>query len=1209
MKKTVLLLTFLLSIVFSISTFAFNYEKKTKSFINLAYAPPPATSVNISGSEFTIDENVKIKFNKAPASSQFAYMYPMFYMSSDKVALYPESSIELIGTSDDVVFSKVFFGYSTPLTTKYSRFTSNEGTIVTTEGSSPAMNWHGRTQNLRLTLDKGPYNFSDITNWRISMSSIYVEYFKLDGTEGRIILNPEEIVLETSDKCILQASVAGMTDFNEPIEPLEWHSDNPSVAKVYSDGTVEAMSGGQATITASFYKATSTGCIVRVTNPEITLSTKQVTLYPEDTHKLEATLNVPGNLVFNSSDTNIVEVDSEGNMRAVNPGTATISAIYKSAIAKCEVTVLKPERPDTFEYNGLIYTILNEADKTCKIKTYAGSNVTGNIVIPEKAYYEAEYYDKEAFTVISIGDDAFSGCSGLTGISIPNSVTSIGSRAFYNCRGLREVIIPKSVTSVGSEAFYGCGFAKTAYPNTISNPFTNGRNVSYPAEGTIVEDGIIYNVEKTIIYYASYGISGSFTIPNSVTSIGVDAFSYCKSLTSVNIPNSVTSIGECAFSSCYGLTSVDIPNSVTSIGEYAFSNCYDLTSVDISNSLTEISGYAFSFCSSLTSVDIPNSVTSIGEYAFCKCSSLTSVYIPNSVTSIGKFAFTRCDGLTSLDIPNSVTSIGEYAFFYCTGLTSIKLSNSVTEIKECTFSYCSSLPRFNIPYSVTSVGNQAFEGCSGLTSVSIPNSVTSIGDYAFKGCSGLTSVKLGNSLETLGTETFALCTGVTEIYSYSTVPPKCGRLSLYDINKETCILVVPVESMAEYMAAYQWEDFKHITAEVSDGDEFEYKGIIYKILSAVDKTCETKRGEGSVAGNNVKGTLVIPETVYNYILPYTVVQLGDRSFYGCTGLTYIDIPNSVTSIGKYAFEQCLSLTRVKMPNSVTEIGDYAFNNCYRLTNIDVPNSVTSIGESAFGKCLSLTRVNIPDSVTEIGKAAFYNCSSLTSVDIPNSVTSIRDNTFASCSALTCVKLGNSLESLCYKAFGDCENITELYSYSEIPPVCGGYAFYGIDKETCILYVPVQSLGKYKSANQWKEFYIIKAIIPEVAEIRLDKTEATIKVGDELQLTATVLPEEAAAAGFTWRSSDNSIATVSATGLVKAVSLGTATISVTCGNVTATCTVEVSDDAGIDGVLVDGNDNVEVYTLQGVRLNISTREELSKLTTGFYIVNGKKVFLK
>lgn len=175
MKKTVLLLTFLLSIVFSISTFAFNYEKKTKSFINLAYAPPPATSVNISGSEFTIDENVKIKFNKAPASSQFAYMYPMFYMSSDNVVLYPESSIELIGTSDDVVFSKVFFGYSTPLKTKYSTFTSNEGTIVTTEGSSPGMNWHGRTQNLRLTLDKGPYNFSDITNWRISMSSIYVE--------------------------------------------------------------------------------------------------------------------------------------------------------------------------------------------------------------------------------------------------------------------------------------------------------------------------------------------------------------------------------------------------------------------------------------------------------------------------------------------------------------------------------------------------------------------------------------------------------------------------------------------------------------------------------------------------------------------------------------------------------------------------------------------------------------------------------------------------------------------------------------------------------------------------------------------------------------------------------------------------------------------------------------------------------------------------
>ena len=158
--------------------------------------------------------------------------------------------------------------------------------------------------------------------------------------------------------------------------------------------------------------------------------------------------------------------------------------------------------------------------------------------------------------------------------------------------------------------------------------------------------------------------------PYSVTSIGKQAFYYCRGLTSVTIPNSVTSIGNHAFYYCSGLTSITIPNSVTSIGNYTFESCNGLTSITIPNSVTSIGNNAFYGCSGLTSITIPNSVTSIGNYAFQNCSGLTSVTIPNSVTSIGWSAFSG-SGLLSITIPNSVTIIGNEAFANCENLTDV----------------------------------------------------------------------------------------------------------------------------------------------------------------------------------------------------------------------------------------------------------------------------------------------------------------------------------------------------------------------------------------------------------------------------------------------------------------------------------------------------------------------------------------------------------
>ena len=212
----------------------------------------------------------------------------------------------------------------------------------------------------------------------------------------------------------------------------------------------------------------------------------------------------------------------------------------------------------------------------------------------------------------------------------------------------------------------------------------------------------------------------SVTVPDSVTSIGNDAFMFCPFLQSITIPDSVTSIGGGAFMLCSSLQSVTIPDSVTSIGDYAFSSCESLQFVTIHDSVTSIGYEAFSDCSSLQSVIIPDSVTSIGGRTFYGCSSLQSVTIPDSVTSISDWAFSHCESLHSITIPDSVTSIGDRAFSGCKSLHSVTIPESVTSIGDCAFLDCSSLQSITIPDSVTSIGVSAFWGCKSLDSASIP---------------------------------------------------------------------------------------------------------------------------------------------------------------------------------------------------------------------------------------------------------------------------------------------------------------------------------------------------------------------------------------------------------------------------------------------------------------------------------------------------------
>ena len=263
--------------------------------------------------------------------------------------------------------------------------------------------------------------------------------------------------------------------------------------------------------------------------------------------------------------------------------------------------------------------------------------------------------------------------------------------------------------------------------------------------------------------------------------------------------------------------------------------------------------------------------------------------------------------------------------------------------------------------------------------------------------------------------------------------------------------------------------------------DFEVDGIYYNYL--VGNNVEvTYRGERYHSyDNEYAGEVIIPSTVTYNGTTYSVTTIKERTFYDCSSLTSVTIPNSVTSIGGEAFAGCSSLTSVTIPNSVTSIGDYAFFHCSSLTSITIPNSVTSIGSEAFYGCSSLTSVTIPNSVTSIGNDAFYGCSSLTSITIPNSVTSIGSEAFYGCSSLTSVTIPNSVTSIGDAAFYYCSSLTSITIPNSVTSI-GDYAFYecSLSSITCeattpptlgtevfsdilAVYIPENTLSAYQTA--------------------------------------------------------------------------------------------------------------------------------------------------
>ena len=590
-------------------------------------------------------------------------------------------------------------------------------------------------------------------------------------------------------------------------------------------------------------------------------------------------------------------IGCSGLISVTIPGS--VNSIGSAAFSDC--TRLTAITVDTANpnYSSLDGVLFNET-QTGLIQCPGGK--TGSYLIPA--------------SVTSIGAHAFYYCTRLTSVTIPNSVIGIGTRAFYSCAGLITLTIPESVTSIESAAFAACT-SLTEIAVDPANP--NFSSLS----------GVMFNKAQTILIQCPSGKTGSYAIPDSVTSIGSYAFDYCKRLTAMNISNSITSIADNAFYYCTGLASVNISASVSSIGYYAFYNCTGLTSVTIPSSLTDIGSYAFYYCTKLTGALFKGNAPTMGSSVFSNTASGFTVYYLNGSTGFTSptwQGYPAAVGMTdgSIAFQPVPATIGS-------GSTA---TLSVTPIGTEPFTY------------------QWYQGASGDTSMPVgTNSAT----FSTPALSATTSfwVRVSNSANPAGTDSSTVTVTVAPPPSVTTGPATWLTSSTATTLTGT---VNPNGSATtlrfEYGLTTAYGTIRTVTLSPNNG--ITVQAVTNNLGTLPSGTTYHYRISATNAGGTTTGedrTFVTSRTSGNYTYMTAATTATITGYTGAGGA--VIIPSTlngltVTAIGYYAFYNKTAVTSVTIPSSVTNIGNAAFYAANSLTSAMFTGNAPSLGINVFG---------------------------------------------------------------------------------------------------------------------------------------------------------------------------------------------------------------------------------------------------------------------
>ncbi len=603
----------------------------------------------------------------------------------------------------------------------------------------------------------------------------------------------------------------------------------------------------------------------------------------------------------------------------------------------------------------------------------------------------------------------------ITAINFSNGITGISDYAFYHCKLVTAITIPASINHIGEDAFLGCYGLTGVYITDLAAWC-----------GVYFESDTANPLAYAGKLYINNVLVTELVIPEGATSIH-GAFWNCRQFTSVTIPDCVLTIGDYSFGYCQGLTSIRIPDSVESIGSYAFYCCTGLTDIQLSKNLTYIGGKAFETCRGLTQITLPEGLQTVGAGAFTECTGLTEVRLPDTVTSLGADAFENCTALEKVELSGGLTRIESSTFYGCTALTEIQIPEGVTYIGPSAFYGCTALESVKLPSTLTNIDDNAFYGCTALTEIQIPAAVTHIGTNAFAECTGLEAVYITDiaawcQIDFENGTANPLCYAGElyvdgELLTELVIPEEATQVGQYAFYKYASLQTVLCPDKAIGIGTYAF-------AECDELVSFR----VYESQSQTEAGQEVHLGAYALYDCPKLTQVQVPNGVthigyrafyadaalVSVELPDSVTSIGDYVFVGCSALSAITIPAAVVEVGYMAFDGCSSLRSVTFDGGVKYMEEYAFNGCSALEAVYITdlalwcatdfynagaNPLTNahhlylngelvtelvlpggdIGRYAFYGCTELAQVIVPEGVTSIGTSVFYNCKNLKTV--------------------------------------------------------------------------------------------------------------------------------------------------------------------------------------------------------------------------------------
>ena len=591
----------------------------------------------------------------------------------------------------------------------------------------------------------------------------------------------------------------------------------------------------------------------------------------------------------------------------------------------------------------------------------------------------------------------------------------------------------------------------------------------------------------------------TLVIPETIITIGDYAFSQCSQLSKITIPDSVVALGQYSLAGCSSLTSVEIPNGISAISYATFFDCTNLTDVVIPEGIKTIGGMVFGNCRALADINFPTTLTSIGGNAFLNCTGLKSITVSEGVTSLGSGIFQGCLNLSEINLPNTLVGIGQSAFQDCISLQSIVIPESVTGIGYAAFTGCSSLTDVNIPSQVTSIRNATFSGCSSLEEINIPSTITSLGENVFSGCVSLKNIVIPDSVTEIGASTFSNCSNLVDVKLPQNLNRISANLFRYCDSIET--VVVPNGVIAVDDTAFaDCMNLKSVTfPNTIKASENEGNGIGSRVFSNSPKVVASVI-EGSVAHTYMR------RNGYKFTLITTGIKLDKP-----------ELKLNVNDASKYVV--ILSPYKVVDNTSLT----WQSNNP-GIASVDANGVVTGITE---GK--ATITVKSGNGLSASSEVTVTNISApITNVSLNYSNLELRKNSSQGLRATITPKETTDDKTLTWES-----NNPEVATVSSTGVVTARK--------------PGNATITVRTSNGLTDTCNV-TVVSQITSVHLNLTAITLDEGVSQTLRATINPSDTTdAKTLTWKSSNESVATVDQEGKVTAVKNGFATITVTAVN--------------------------------------------------------------